>query len=313
VSHPSPLKIGSRGSPLALAQTALVRRLLAVFHPLLAEDGAVEVVVIQTSGDRIVDRPLADVGGKGLFTKEIDLALQAGAIDLAVHSVKDLPTVLADGLVLAAVPPREDPRDAFIGRTARSLDALPASAVIGTASLRRQAQILGRRPDLEVVPLRGNVETRLRKVADGEVDATLLALAGLKRLQLTRAVASVLDVDAMLPAVGQGAIGITARADAGAVLALLAAVDDAATHSAVTAERAMLERLDGSCRTPIAGLATADGGGGLDLRGLVASADGRTVLTARGSGAAGDARRLGLDVGDELRRRGGDAVWRGQA
>ena len=304
-----PLRIGTRGSPLALAQTEEVRSRLAAAHPELAEPGAIEVVVIKTTGDKIRDRPLADIGGKGLFTKEIDEAMLAGGIDVAVHSMKDLPTWLPDGIVLACMLPREDPRDALICARAGGLAELPAGSIVGTASLRRKAQILHRRPDLRVVPLRGNVHTRLRKVSAGEVDATLLALAGLRRLGMGDAAAAVIEPDEMLPAVAQGAIGLTCRAGAPSVREVLAGLDDAETTMRVTAERAMLEVLDGSCRTPIAALAEVDGAGGLALRGLIARPDGSELLETARAGPAEYARSLGRDAGEELRRRAGPGFF----
>ncbi|MCB9949069.1 MAG: hydroxymethylbilane synthase, partial [Rhodospirillaceae bacterium] len=206
-----PLRIGTRGSPLALAQAQELRDRLAAAWPELAPPDAVEIVVIRTTGDKVTDRPLADIGGKGLFTKEIDEAQLAGTITLAAHSAKDLPTWLPEGLEIACYLPREDVRDALIARTAGGIDALPAGAVVGTGSLRRQAQLLARRPDLKAVPIRGNVATRLAKVAGGTVDATFLALAGLKRLGNAHVATGVLEPDEMLPAAGQGAIAVTAR------------------------------------------------------------------------------------------------------
>ena len=264
-----------------------------------------------STGDKVRDRPLAEIGGKGLFTKEIDEAMLAGRIDVAVHSMKDLPTWLPDGIVLACMLPREDPRDALICARGQSLSALPAGSIVGTASLRRKAQVLHRRPDLRVVPLRGNVHTRLRKVSRGEVDATLLALAGLRRLGLGDAATAVLAAEEMLPAVGQGAIGLTCRTADAAARDLLAALDHSATTTRVSAERAMLEVLDGSCRTPIAALAELDGADGLSLRGLVARPDGSELLETARAGAAADAGALGRDAGDELRRRAGPGFFEG--
>ena len=261
------LRIGTRGSPLALAQARQVRERLAAAHG-FPPDGIV-LEVIRTTGDMIRDRPLAQLGGKGLFTKEIEEALLAGAIDLAVHSAKDMPTLLPPGLAIAAVLPREDARDVFISRKAKALRDLPNGATVGTASLRRQALVKRQRPDLAVVSMRGNVETRLRKLDAGEVDATLLALAGLRRLGLAEAATAVLAVDEFLPAVGQGIIAIEARADDARIHALLAAVNHADTATALAAERAFLTVLDGSCRTPIAGYATVDAGR-LQFRGLIA-------------------------------------------
>jgi hydroxymethylbilane synthase len=299
---PALLRIGSRGSPLALAQAREVRARLAAACGL--EPERFEIRVIRTSGDMIQDRPLAEAGGKGLFTKEIEEALLAGDIDLAVHSSKDMPTVLPAGLVLSAFLPREDVRDVFISRKARSLRELPHGAVLGTASLRRQAMAKRLRGDLRIVPMRGNVETRLRKLDADEVDATLLALAGLKRLGLADAVTAVLDVDEFLPAVGQGAIGIETRADDDATLALVAALNDADTAAALAAERAFLAVLDGSCRTPIAGHATVDGDA-LRFRGMVLRPDGSEAHEATRTGGRGDAARLGADAGRELKGRGG--------
>jgi hydroxymethylbilane synthase len=302
------IRIGTRGSPLALAQAEEVRRRLAAAWPALAE--ALAVVPIKTTGDRIQDRTLAEAGGKGLFTKEIEEALLARTIDVAVHSMKDMPTWLPDGLAIACLLPREDPRDVLIAASAVRIADLPKGAVVGTASLRRQAQILALRPDLKVVPLRGNVETRLRKIAAGEAEATLLALAGLKRLGLESRARAVLGVDEMLPAVAQGAIGIECRRDDTRVLDALAPLNDARTATEVAAERALLARLDGSCRTPIAALARLDGDA-LRLDALIATPDGTRVLRAARAGAAADAARLGDDAGAELRRAGGPGFFGG--
>ena len=252
------LRIGTRGSPLALAQAREVRARLAAALGWSADRITIEP--IRTTGDMIRDRPLSEAGGKGLFTKEIEEALLAGAVDLAVHSAKDMPTLLPAGLMIAAVLPREDARDVFISRKAGALGDLPAGATVGTASLRRQALVKHRRRDLAVVPLRGNVETRLRKLEAGEVDATVLALAGLRRLGLAAAATAVLAVDEFLPAVGQGVIAIEARAGDARVCQLLDAVNHADTAIALAAERAFLAELDGSCRTPIAGHATVSAG-----------------------------------------------------
>lgn len=295
------LRIGTRGSPLALAQAHETRDRLIAAHPDLAAPGAIEIVVIKTSGDRIQDRPLAEIGGKGLFTKEIEEALLEGRIDLAVHSMKDVPTWQPDGLVIAALLPREDPRDALFSGGADHIDRLPSGALVGTASLRRQAQILARRPDLRVTSLRGNVQTRLRKLADGEVDATLLAIAGLRRLGLADRATAVLDPSVMLPAVAQGAIGIEARAGDTATLARLAPLHCAETGIRVAAERALLATLDGSCRTPIAALATLGGDGGLEFEALVVKPDGTRSFRTRRTGNPADAAALGTDAGLELR------------
>ena len=293
------LRIGTRGSPLALVQAEMVRAALAAAHG-WAED-AVEINVIRTSGDRIQDRPLAEVGGKGLFTKEIEDALLSGTIDLAVHSAKDMPTLLPDGLMLAACLPREDVRDVFISRKAATLRDLPHGAVVGSASLRRQAMVRRLRPDISVVPFRGNVETRIRKLDAGEVHATLLALAGLKRLGLADKATALLDVDDFLPAVGQGAVTIEARSDDAHTRALLAKIDHVDTSVALLAERAFLDVLDGSCRTPIAGHATLDGDR-LSFRGMILRPDGSQVFETTRAGARRDAVALGADAGAELKR-----------
>ena len=294
------LRIGTRGSPLALAQASLVRARLAEAHGVAAE--RIEVKVIRTTGDVIRDRPLAEVGGKGLFTKEIEEALLAGDIDLAVHSAKDMPTDLPAGLSIAAVLPREDPRDAFISRKAATLRALPTGAIVGTASLRRQALVKRTRPDLAVVNFRGNVETRLRKLEEGAVDATLLALAGLNRLGLAEAATAILPIDELLPAVGQGIVALEARDGDARTRALVEPVNASEDATALAAERAFLAVLDGSCRTPIAGFATL-GGGRLRFRGLIARPDGSESFAAEREGAAVDAAGLGADAGRDCRDR----------
>ncbi|MGF1563221.1 MAG: hydroxymethylbilane synthase [Geminicoccaceae bacterium] len=302
------LRIGTRGSPLALAQTHMVRDLLAKAHDDLAEPGAIDVVVISTKGDRILDRALAEIGGKGLFTEEIEDGLRDGTLDLAVHSMKDMPTELPDGLIIDAMLPREDVRDAFICQRAGSLDDLPHGAVIGSASLRRKAQLLAMRPDLQIITFRGNVQTRLRKLAAGEVDATLLALAGLRRLNMADVATAIFDEQSLLPAVAQGAIGIECRADATRTRGWLATIDDKPTRTCVDMERAMLAALDGSCRTPIAGLARLSGDT-IHLDGLVARTDGSEVLRTARDGASVDAVRLGRDAGEELKRRAGPGFF----
>jgi hydroxymethylbilane synthase len=302
------LRLGTRGSPLALAQARMVRAALAQAHSLDPERIAIEV--IRTSGDRIQDRPLAEVGGKGLFTKEIEEALSAGAIDLAVHSSKDMPTVLPAGLVLSAFMEREDPRDVFISRKSKSIAGLPHGATIGTASLRRQAMVLRQRPDLTIVPLRGNVETRLRKLDEDVADATLLALAGLKRLGLADAASAILDVDEFLPAVGQGAIGIETRADDSRTRDMLAAINHAETFSALAAERTFLAVLDGSCRAPIGGHATVSGGR-LRFRGMIVKPDGSEAFEATREGDVRNAEKLGADAGGELKGRAGPDFFSG--
>jgi hydroxymethylbilane synthase len=294
------LRIGTRGSPLALAQAHEVRDRLARAHGV--DPAAIAIVVIRTSGDRIQDRPLSEVGGKGLFTKEIEEALVAGTIDLAVHSAKDMPTVLPEGLVLAVCLEREDVRDALISHKAFSLVDLREGGVVGTASLRRQAMIRRRRPDLTVVSLRGNVQTRLRKLEEGHVDATVLALAGLRRLGLAAAATAVMEVDEFLPAVGQGAIALETRADDRRTRDLLAAVDHPDTTVALGAERAFLGVLDGSCRTPIAGHATIRDGR-LSFRGMVLRPDGSEAHETSRAGTADAAPALGADAGRELKDR----------
>lgn len=301
-----PLRLGTRGSPLALAQARLVRAALAEAEPSLASEDAVEIVAVRTTGDAVQDRPLAEIGGKGLFTKEIEEGLLAGTLDLAVHSMKDVPTRLPEGLVIAAVLPRADPRDALIARSARRVAELPRGTVVGTASLRRAAQLLAARPDLEVVPLRGNVQTRLRKLGAGEVGATFLAMAGLVRLGLAHVATAALEPEEMLPAPAQGAVGIECRADRAPILELLARVDHRETMRRIAAERAFLAALDGSCRTPIAALAEL-AGDHLRLRGLVASPDGRAVERVEAAGPGAEAERIGREAGEELRGRLGPA------
>ncbi len=292
------IKLGTRGSPLALFQANLVARLLRDAHPGLR----VDIQTVRTSGDRIQDRPLADVGGKGLFTKEIEHGLLEGDVDIAVHSMKDMETFLPDGLDIVAVLPREDPRDAFLSRDGASLDDLPAGARIGTASVRRQAQILHRRPDLKVVPFRGNVETRLRKLGEGEADATLLAYAGLKRLAREDVITGVFDPDVMLPAAAQGAIGVEARVGDTAVLDLLAALDESETSICIAAERAVLAALDGSCRTPIGAFATLDAAGGtVSLQGLVARPDGSELHRLSDAAPVADSVAMATELGNRLR------------
>jgi len=296
--RPSVIRIGTRGSPLALVQAGAVRDALVAAHA----DVAVEIVPIKTTGDRVQDRRLMEIGGKGLFTKEIEEALRDGRIDYAVHSMKDLETWLPDGLTIGAMLPREDARDALIARTGRSIADLPRGAVVGTSSLRRQAQLLALRPDLRVIALRGNVETRLRKLAAGEADATMLAVAGLKRLGLLDKATTILDSDEILPAVGQGAIGIEIRADDARLCNLLAPLDHRATTVCVTAERACLAALDGSCHTPIAAHAElVESGRTLRLRALIALPDGTSVHRDESRGDAADAAALGRAAGQRLK------------
>jgi hydroxymethylbilane synthase len=295
------INIGTRGSPLALVQAEMTKAALLAAHPALKTQG-IEIVPIKTTGDKVQDRTLSEIGGKGLFTKEIEEALLDGRIDLAVHSMKDMPTFLPDGLVIAALLAREDPRDVLISPIADSIAALPPGAVVGTASLRRQAQLLALRPDLQVQPLRGNVGTRLDKLARGEAAATLLALAGLKRLGKANAATAILSTDQMLPAVAQGAIGIEIRENDDRIKALVAPIDHAPTTIAVTAERAFLAVLDGSCRTPIAAHAEIFGTA-LRLRGLIALPDGTRSHRVEDTGNATieGAAALGRALGEKLK------------
>jgi hydroxymethylbilane synthase len=289
---------------MALHQANLVRERLVAAHPGLAEPGMIALEVIRTTGDRVQNRLLAEIGGKGLFTKEIEQALIDRRIDFAVHSLKDMETFLPPGLGIACVLPRDDPRDALVTRDRAGLAALPKAARIGTASLRRKAQLLRRRPDLVVTPIRGNVDTRIAKLAAGEADALLLALSGLQRLGKEDAASEILSVDVMLPAVGQGALAIEARADDSELSDLLSLLHDAASAACVTAERAMLAALDGSCRTPIAGLAEL-AGENLRLRALLLAEDGSAERRAEGVGTTGDAEALGREIGERLRRDAG--------
>ncbi len=293
-----PLRIGTRGSPLALAQANEVRTRLLGEVAGVADRG-VEIEVIKTTGDRVQDRNLSEIGGKGLFTKEIEEALLERRIDLAVHSLKDMPTVLPDGLVLAASLPREDPRDFLLTPAGMTFAALPQGAVVGTSSLRRRAQVLHRRPDLNIINFRGNVDTRIAKLEQGVVAATLVARAGLNRLARTDVTGVVLSVDEFLPAVCQGIVTIECRADDDAVRAIVAQLSDAAAQWAADAERGLLAELDGSCRTPIAGHAVCENGS-LWLRGLVLAPDGSQSFAGERRGPVQDAARLGHDLGQEL-------------
>ena len=298
------LRIGTRGSPLALAQANELKRRLAAAHPSLDAPDAIEIIAIRTSGDRAGERPLAEEGGKGLFTKEIEDALLGGRIDVAIHSMKDMLATLPKGLVVAACLPREDPRDALLSPRAHSLAALAKGARLGTSSLRRKALALHARPDLTIVPLRGNVGTRLVKLAAGDADATILAVAGLKRLGLADKITATLPPSDMLSAPAQGILAIEIRDDNERVRNLLAPLDHPETAACASAERAFLATLDGSCRTPIAALATiADGRLALDA--AIVSPDGRKLHRTRRDGASADAAALGRDAGAELKARGG--------
>lgn len=291
------LRIGTRGSPLALIQAEDVRARIAAAHDL--DIAAIEIVVIRTSGDRIQDRPLSEVGGKGLFTKEIEEALIEGRIDIAVHSMKDVATRLPDGLEIAAMLQRADVRDAFLSGVAASLRDLPQGAIVGTSSLRRQAQVLRARPDLKVIGFRGNVETRLKKLVDGVAHATLLAMAGLGRLGMAGRVTSAVAVEDMLPAVAQGAVGVEVRSSNTRAIDLVAPLKHSTTELCVTAERAFLARLDGSCRTPIAGLATLIAGQ-VHFRGEILTPDGVHAHTNERIVGAPDAVPAAEDAAAEL-------------
>ncbi len=296
------IRIGTRGSPLALAQAHETRDRLIAAHGL--GDNAIEIVVIKTSGDQIQDRPLSEVGGKGLFTKEIEEALYAHKIDCAVHSMKDLETEMPPMLELAAVLPREDVRDAFISLKYEKLADLPAGSVVGTSSLRRRAQLKNVRPDLDVVEFRGNVQTRLKKLEDGVADATFLACAGLKRLGATDRMRSEISTDEMLPAVAQGAIAIQTRSDHRDMKEMLGPLDDHESAMRVEAERAFLNRLDGSCRTPIAGLAEVLADGRVRFRGQVIAPDGSQALSVERMAEASDIKRSAVEAADELLAKG---------
>jgi len=301
-------RIGTRGSPLALAQAEETRQRLLTAHKGNLSPDNLEIVVIKTTGDRIQDRALSEAGGKGLFVKEIEEELLSGAIDFAVHSMKDVETKLPDGLVIDCILPREDARDVLITANGGSLADLPEGALVGTSSLRRQAQVLNRRPDLKVCLFRGLVDTRLRKLRDGEADATLLAYAGLKRLGKEQVVSELLSPEDMLPAVAQGAIGIECRADDVETAALLKPINDSVSAARVFCERAMLAVLDGSCRTPIAGYATLTDDGELYLRASLLSPDGAQRLDASGRGSLDEPEKLGRKVGQELRDIAGEDI-----
>ncbi|UXN71462.1 hydroxymethylbilane synthase [Devosia neptuniae] len=290
-------RIGTRGSPLALAQARLVRKLLSEAHGVPEDDIAIQV--ISTGGDRsqASNASLIEIGGKGLFTKEIDEAMLAGVVDIGVHSSKDVATSLPEGIALAAFLEREDVRDAFMSVRVQSLDHLPKNAKFGTSSIRRAAQVLRQRPDLEIVPFRGNVGTRLQKLLDGVADATMLAVAGLNRLGEGHRATALLDPEIFMPAPAQGAIGIAVRPDDTRIADLVAVLDHAPTHTAISAERAMLAVLDGSCRTPVGALSRLEGGT-LTLKGQILSLDGKTAFDSAATGT--DPLALGKQVGDDL-------------
>ncbi len=301
-----PFRIGTRGSPLALAQAAETRSRLMEAHGLPEE--MFEVVVLSTKGDRITDRALSEIGGKGLFTEELEQQLLSGELDFAVHSSKDMPTWLPEGLEISAYLPREDFRDAVVGRTAPSLTALPDRAIVGSASLRRQALIRRMRPDIEVIVFRGSVETRLRKLNEGQVDATLLALAGLKRLGREDVVTELLDPTEFPPAPAQGAICIESRVGDRRVLDLLEGINHKPTYDAVSCERAFLEVLDGSCRTPIAGYTIVDGDH-LKFSGLILTPDGTQEHAVSVDGLCADAVKLGRQAGETVRTAAGPGFF----
>jgi hydroxymethylbilane synthase len=301
----SRFRIGARGSRLAIIQAEEVRARLIAAHGLAPEQ--VEISTIVTTGDRIQDRNLTEIGGKGLFTKEIEEALLNMTIDLAVHSMKDLPALIPTGLSIAGILRREDPRDALVSSVASSLDNLPRGARIGSSSVRRVAQLRRKRNDLVFSPFRGNVETRLKKLKEGEVDATLLACAGLNRLGLQKEIASVIDVMEMLPALGQGAIGVEIRECDRDLADAVRAISDDETEAAITCERAFLKELDGSCKTPIAGFAYMEDGR-LHFRGETLTADGHQVFTAARVGLPAEAAVMGIDAGVEVKSKGGQVV-----
>ncbi|MFV0295950.1 MAG: hydroxymethylbilane synthase [Hyphomicrobiaceae bacterium] len=302
------ITIGTRGSPLALAQAHEARARLMTAHALSESD--FEISIIRTSGDRIQDRPLAEAGGKGLFTKEIEEAMLAGAIDMAVHSMKDMPTVLPEGLVIEAILPRADVRDAFVSLNGGTLRDMPAGTRLGSSSLRRAAQVRRLRPDLEVVPFRGNVQTRLKKLQDGVADATLLACCGLERLGMPERITAPIPVAELLPAVAQGAIGIEIREKDQDLRKLLAAVNDDRSAREVAMERTFLATLEGSCRTPIAGLARLDGGD-ISFAGEILTPDGTTCHATTRRGPATDAIAMAEDAAEELKSLGGPGFFNG--
>jgi hydroxymethylbilane synthase len=301
-----PLKIGTRGSPLALWQAHEVRRCLMAGFAL--PEAAFEIVVIKVTGDQVQDKALREIGGKGLFTREIEEALLDGGIDIAVHSMKDMPTVQPEGLVLDCYLPRADVRDAFVSPRYASIADLPQGAVVGSSSLRRRAQLALRRPDLKLVEFRGNVQTRMRKLEEGVADATFLAMAGLTRLGMADVARGPIAPEEMLPAVAQGAIGVERRMADARVAGLLEAIHDAETGLRLAAERAFLARLDGSCETPIAGLAVIDGAE-IWLRGEILRPDGSASIVGQGRGPVGDGAAIGTRLAEELLTRAGPGFF----
>lgn len=305
-----PLRIGTRGSPLALAQAYETRKRLIENFPELEEDGAIEICVLKTQGDMILDKSLMELGGKGLFTKELDTALLSNEVDICVHSMKDVPTWLPEGTILPCNLPREDTNDAFIYKdgSVKSIEELPDGSVIGTASLRRQAQLMAQNPTLQCVNFRGNVQTRLRKLDDGVVDATLLAIAGLKRMGMDECATSVLDWEEMLPAVAQGAIGIQCRDDDERSMKYIDALNHPETKAAVDCERGFLEALDGNCKTPIAGQARVIDGK-IVFRGLIAMPDGSKKFETQAEGAVEEAAEIGRKAGEGLKAEAGEEFF----
>lgn len=297
------IRIATRKSPLAMWQAEYVRDRLKEAHPGLE----VEILGMTTQGDKILDSPLAKIGGKGLFVKELEVCMLEGSADIAVHSMKDVPVEFPEGLHLAVICEREDPRDAFVSNNFKSLDELPQGAKVGTSSMRRSCQLRALRPDLEILDLRGNVNTRLKKLDDGQYDAIILAAAGLIRLGFNERITQFIETDVSLPAIGQGAVGIECRSDDERVNALLAPLNDPATRTRVLAERAMNNRLEGGCQVPIAGHATLDGDT-ISLRGLVGQPDGSEMIRGEVSGAANDAETLGVSLADDLLSRGADKI-----
>ena len=304
-----PLKIGTRGSPLALAQAYETRQRLCQAFDL--DESAFEIIVIKTTGDKVLDRPLKEIGGKGLFTREIEEDMLSGKIDIAVHSMKDMPVLQPVGLLLETYLPREDVRDAFVSDTFDGIADLPAGTVVGTSSLRRKAQLQNKRPDLKVVEFRGNVQTRLKKLADGVASCTFLAMAGLNRLDMAHVAKSAVAVEDMLPAVAQGAIGIERRENDLNTAGLLEAIHDTPTGQRLSAERAFLKELDGSCETPIAGLAELQGGQ-IHLRGEVLRPDGSEAINDQGRAPIEDAAALGQELAQKLLAKAGEGFfdWR---
>jgi hydroxymethylbilane synthase len=306
----TPLRIGTRGSPLAMAQAYETRRRLMDIFPELCEDGAIEICVLKTQGDMILDKSLMELGGKGLFTKELDTALLGNEVDICVHSMKDVPTWLPEGTILPCTLPREDTNDAFIHKdgSVTCIEDLPDYSVIGTASLRRQSQLMAKNPTFKCVNFRGNVQTRLRKLSDGVVDATLLAIAGLKRMDMDDCATAILDWDEMLPAVAQGAIGIQCRTGDERSFKYIDALNHKDTKSCVDCERSFLEALDGNCKTPIAGQARIVDGK-LKFRGLIAMPDGSQKFETESEGEVADAVKIGFAAGEKLKAEAGEKFF----